>query len=293
MKTHRRRRGPAIERRSIPLDIAEWRFTNGADTDGTFEGYLSIFNVTDTYGTRMLPGCWAAGGLDEARLYPLLDMHDSSSAVRSVLGGFTAKEDAKGLKITGQWAATQAGQDARTIAGMGFAPELSVGFVRLGALADDPDALNKTRLVEGSLIIKGMASTPGAELTGVRSDAGGIETRAWPPVAGSYEALTESLRDAGQAWAVERFSFDDDSDWWLTVEATFSDRVVVGVVDYDAGERTYWQLPYTLDDGKPVLGEATEVKVVSQVQPRIEIPAVPVDRRRAAAAFRLRTAQLG
>ena len=164
-----------IERRVFSSDDIEWRFSNGPDTDGTFTGYLSIFDVTDSYGTRMRPGCFKAGGLQEERIYPLLDMHDTTSAVRSVLGGFKASEDTKGLKIEGQFAATQAGQDARTIAGMGFAPDLSVGFIRRATQEDDETAITAAELIEGSLIIRGFASTPGAELVSVRKAVCQIE----------------------------------------------------------------------------------------------------------------------
>lgn len=158
-----------VERRINPADSAEFRFTNGPE-DGGFVGYLSIWDVTDSYGTRMRPGAFKAGGLEEGRVYPLLDMHDSSSAVRSVLGGFTATEDPKGLLIEGSFAATQAGQDARTIAGMGFAPDLSVGFVRVANQEDDENAIIAARLLEGSLIIRGFAATPGASMVSVRSN---------------------------------------------------------------------------------------------------------------------------
>lgn len=161
----------SIERRVVPAVETEFRFTNGPE-DGGFTGYLSIFGVTDSYGTRMMPGCFKAGGLEEGRMYPLLDMHDSTSAVRSVLGGFTAVEDERGLLIGGTFAATQAGQDARTLAGMGFAPELSVGFVRLRNQEEDESAIISARLVEGSLIIRGFAATPGAEMVAVRSNTG-------------------------------------------------------------------------------------------------------------------------
>lgn len=158
-----------LERRIVAAPEAEFRFTNGPE-DGSFTGYLSIWDVTDTYGTRMRPGAFRAGGLEEGRLYPLLDMHDSSSAVHSVLGGFTATEDPRGLLIEGTFAATHAGQDARTVAGMGFAAELSVGFIRLANQADDETAIISAKLVEGSLIIRGFASTPGAEMVAVRSN---------------------------------------------------------------------------------------------------------------------------
>lgn len=164
---------PTLQHRwTDPVSVRELRFGNGPDLDGTFEGYLSVHGVTDSYGTRMLPGCWRAGGLDDD-LYTLLFMHDPNS-VGTVIGTFTAREDEKGLLISGRFAPTSAGQDARALAQMGAAPGLSVGFTALATLADDSDAFTACRLVEGSLIVARMASTPGALLSSVRQAVGGV-----------------------------------------------------------------------------------------------------------------------
>lgn len=284
---------PPIERRALDATEAEFRFTNGPEVDGTFEGYLSIHGVTDTYGTRMMPGCWRAGGLDETRLYPLLDMHASDSAVRNVLGGFHAVEDERGLKITGQFAATQAGQDARTLAGMGFAPELSVGFVRLAAQEDDPDALISCRLVEGSLIIKGMAATPGAELTAVRRTE--PEKRAWPPLQGSYEELGMKIHEAAKAWARDTYDIGEDDYFWVSVEGTFADSVVITVNiqrsdDSDADDvNDSFRFTWADGDDGFTLSDPQPVEVVSTVEDaRItRLPAAEVARQALVARGRL------
>lgn len=142
------------------------RFGNGPDLDGTFTGYGSVFGVTDTYGTRMMPGCWRSGGLDD-QPYALLWMHNPDV----VLGTFTAREDEKGLWVEGRYDATDVGQRARAQAQSGSAPALSVGFVRVETLADDENALTVCRLVEVSQITARMQSTPGAALTAVRAAA--------------------------------------------------------------------------------------------------------------------------
>lgn len=159
-----------MERRVLPGSEIEWRLAD--DTDGSFEGYLSVWDVTDSYGTRFRRGAYSRGGLDAERVFPLLDMHDTSSAVRSVLGGFTAAEDDRGLVVRGRFAPTQAGQDARALAALGFAPDLSVGFERVENDEEDATSIVAARLVEGSLIIRGFAATPGAEVVAVRSKSG-------------------------------------------------------------------------------------------------------------------------
>lgn len=140
------------------------RFGNGPELDGVFTGYGSVFGVTDSYGTRMMPGCWRAGGLDE-QPYALLWMHDPMQ----VAGTFTAKEDEKGLWLEGRYDATDIGQRCRQQALSGSAPGLSVGFTVLNTLADDDTAFTSARLVEVSQITARMASTPGAELAQVRA----------------------------------------------------------------------------------------------------------------------------
>lgn len=149
-----------------PVAVGQLRFGNGPELDGTFEGYLSVHGVTDSYGTRMMPGCWRAGGLDD-KPYALLWMHDPTQ----VIGTFTATEDERGLLISGRFDATDEGQRARARAQSGSAPGLSVGFNPRQSLPDDPDAFTVCELIEGSLITARMASTPGASVTGVRAAA--------------------------------------------------------------------------------------------------------------------------
>lgn len=152
-----------IRYHTAKFDDLEHRILEGEDITGGFAGYGSIFDVTDSYGTRMRPGCFRAGGLDD-QAYALLWMHDAEK----VIGTFRAREDEKGLWIEGKFAGTTAGQDARVLAQMGAAPELSVGFVRQGNQNDDETAIVNARLVEVSLITARMASTPGAALVSVR-----------------------------------------------------------------------------------------------------------------------------
>lgn len=271
-----------IEYRNVSIASFERRFLDGDDVRGAFAGYANLHGVTDTYGTRFAPGAWVSGTPDLDQPTALLWMHDAASPV----GVFTAKEDAKGLFIEGSFDQTDEGQRARGRAMSGSAPELSVGFVRLRNGVEDEDEIISARLVEVSLITARMASTPGAALTAVRSKVG--EVRAWPPVEGSFEERTQRLRDAAEAWAVARFGErGPDNDWWLSVEATFAETVVVTVEQYgETPSRTSWEFPYTMaEDGAVELGEPREVDVVSAIQ-RGE--AADLNRRRRGLAMRLR-----
>jgi HK97 family phage prohead protease len=256
---------------SVP--VTELRFGNGPDLDGTFEGYLSVHGVTDSYGTRMLPGCWRAGGLDD-KPYALLWMHDPTQ----VVGTFTAKEDERGLLISGRFDATDEGQRARTRAQSGSAPGLSVGFVLEQTLADDPNGITVARLVEGSLITARMASTPGAQVTGVRQQtavpAGStraaveMEQRAIAPIAGSFEERREHLAEAVHAWALGRLGEPaQENDWYAYVEASFPDSVVATVARWTPeSSRETFRFDYTISDGRPVLGDPEPVEITAKVE---------------------------
>ncbi len=301
-RLHRRVAAPVADLRTgAAVPVTELRFGNGPDLDGTFEGYLSVHGVTDSYGTRMMPGCWRAGGLDD-KPYALLWMHDPTQ----VVGTFTAKEDERGLLISGRFDATDEGQRARTRAQSGSAPGLSVGFVLEQTLADDPDGITVARLVEGSLITARMASTPGAQVTGVRQTAivpaGAtraaveMEQRAIAPVAGSFEERREQLAEQVHAWALGRLGEPaQDNDWYAYVEASFPDSVVATVARWTPeSSRETFRFGYTMSDGRPVLGEPEPVEITAKVEPLGRVvqlaPHLAARRRKQlSAALRLRT----
>lgn len=134
------------------------------EAGGTFEGYAVLWDIEDSWGTKFAPRCASAGGLDED-LYALLDMHDREKPV----GTFTAKEDDRGLLITGTWDDTSAGRDARARALSGSAPGLSIGFQALMIDPDDETRFLQIRLVEVSQITARMQAVPGAGFTGARA----------------------------------------------------------------------------------------------------------------------------
>lgn len=132
---------------------------------GTFEGYLCLHDVVDSYGTEWAPGAWSAGGLDTTeRAYALLHMHDPYTPV----GTFSAREDDTGLWIAGAWDDSTAGRDARARGKSGSMPALSVGFEALAVDPDKPSRFLQTRLVEGSQITARMGAVPGAGFSKTR-----------------------------------------------------------------------------------------------------------------------------
>lgn len=157
-------RTPTFEtRRAAPIDMQGIDLRASA-TDGSFEGFLCRFNVTDSYGTHFVPGSFQTGGLDE-RLYALLWMHNPTMPGAT----FTAREKGnEGLWIEGAYDDTSLGNDLRTRAKSGSASELSCGFVWRDSSPDDENAITSAKLVEGSQITARMASVPGSQIEAVR-----------------------------------------------------------------------------------------------------------------------------
>lgn len=129
-----------------------------------FRGWACRHNVTDAYGTEFAPGAWSDGGLDDSP-YALCWMHDPTVPV----GVFRATDKPDGLWIRGWWDKTRDGQDARTKAKSGSAPELSVGFRSAVFDEDKKDRIVSVKLVEVSQITARMAAVPGSQLTSARS----------------------------------------------------------------------------------------------------------------------------
>lgn len=100
------------------------------------------------------------------------------------------------------------------------------------------------------------------------------EEKAWPPLEGSMEETQERLRQALNAWAAQIYGpRDEENDWWVSIDGTFEDDVVVTVRVW-SGEReeSSFRIPYVEGaDGSIELGEAEEVEVRTTVT--VETPA--------------------
>lgn len=97
--------------------------------------------------------------------------------------------------------------------------------------------------------------------------AGPSEAKSWPPLEDSYEDLISDVREAAQAWATAVYGAPaDDNYWWLCVDGTFPDHVVISVTDNT--DTTSYQFPYTMTtDGEDVvLGDPTEVEVITSAE---------------------------
>jgi len=108
------------------LDFA---FELKAADDGTFEGYGSVFNITDRGGDIVIPGAFAntlAEAKKAGRMPAMLWQHNQ----REPIGVYSEmSEDAVGLRVKGRLALkTQRGSEAYELMKMGALTGLSIGY---------------------------------------------------------------------------------------------------------------------------------------------------------------------
>lgn len=110
------------------VDVA-WEMQFDSETEGTFSGYGSVFNVKDTYADVVLPGAFTrtlADAQSKGRLPMMLWQHDYTQPI----GKWTEmSQDERGLRVKGRLAInTRAGRDAYELLKMGALDGLSIGF---------------------------------------------------------------------------------------------------------------------------------------------------------------------
>jgi HK97 family phage prohead protease len=91
-------------------------------------------------------------------------------------------------------------------------------------------------------------------------------TKAYVTLEGSYEETSAMLWPSLQDWCRDAYGRSSE----CVLEATYDDRVIVCVMSWggEGYERAYWEIPYTLGDAGPELGEAREVVVTGAVAPK-------------------------
>lgn len=121
-----------------------------ADDTGTFEGYLSVFNVEDQGGDLVEPGAFRKTIKDRGGVFTLLWQHDHKSPI----GTFKAEEDAYGLKIFGRFIlAVKQAQEAYELLKAGALNGLSIGFKAIqDPVVSGVRHLKEVKLYEGSLV---------------------------------------------------------------------------------------------------------------------------------------------
>jgi uncharacterized protein len=123
------------------------------DDKGAFEGYASVFNITDQGGDVVEKGAFEQSLNSKAlSAIPLLYQHD----VTKPLGVWRAvKEDHKGLWVRGQLSLdTQQGREVYALMKMGALTGLSIGYRAVKSMKDSSGVrhLQQIDLIEISLV---------------------------------------------------------------------------------------------------------------------------------------------
>jgi len=151
-----------LETKELPFELKSFN-----EEAGTFSGYLSVFDVEDSYGDMVIKGAFKRT-LRHKKEFPLLWSHD----VTMPIGGFTGKEDAKGLLIDGKLTlGVQKAQEARALMLDKIVKGLSIGYQTVKEEIDNQTKKRKlleVNLWEGSICVFG--ACPGAEVAEVKSD---------------------------------------------------------------------------------------------------------------------------
>lgn len=158
--------------------------------DGTFEGYGSVFNITDQGGDIVVPGAFAenlAAQKAKGRLPAMLWQHRASEPI----GVYKQmEEDAIGLRVSGQLALkTTRGAEAYELMKMGALSGMSIGYRSRDDSYDRVTGvrtLKKLDLIELSLVTFPMNDA--SRVSSVKSSIEELET---------IRDAEKFLRDAG------------------------------------------------------------------------------------------------
>lgn len=139
-----------MEHRQFPLEI------KAVEKTGEFSGYLSVFDVVDSYRDVVMPGAFAetlAEWHTKGRYPPLLWQHNS----REPIGPFLVmREDQKGLYVEGKLLLDlQRAREAHVLMEHKVVSGMSIGFETIGEEVDKQNRLRKLtkiKLWEGSIV---------------------------------------------------------------------------------------------------------------------------------------------
>ena len=167
------------------------------EESGVFEGYASTFGNMDLQHDIVMPGAFSATLASNKGKVPILMAHQTA---RIVGFGIDAEEDAKGLKVRGQFALdADDGRNAYAItkaaAANGSKLGLSIGYgVRKnGAEWDEEQNVRKLKAVDlYEYSIAAVPANPRARVSRVKAEREHREAGDW-----TIRDFEEHLRDAG------------------------------------------------------------------------------------------------
>jgi HK97 family phage prohead protease len=148
----------------------EFKYTMGeGDAEaGTFTGYLSVYDVVDSYGDVVKRGAFKKS-IKDKKEFPILWSHD----IFEPIGIFAAVEDEKGLLVTGKLNLdVQRGREIRSLMAQGAVKGLSIGYRVIDSKPAEREGvlvrlLKEIDLWEGSPCV--FQACPDAEVDEVKS----------------------------------------------------------------------------------------------------------------------------
>ncbi len=132
--------------KKLEKKFLDFKYTmgEGEAESGTFTGYLSVFDVVDSYGDVVKKGAFRKS-IKDKKEFPILWSHDMFEP----LGVFIAVEDDKGLLITGKLNLdVQRGREIRSLMAQGAVKGLSIGYRVMDSKPAERDGLQVRLLKE-------------------------------------------------------------------------------------------------------------------------------------------------
>lgn len=166
MKIETKNAAPDIQHKSV---VTEFK----AQSDGTFEGYASVFNNKDSYGDIVRPGAYTKTLMERGNKVKVLYNHNWDNLIGTPK---QMKEDTYGLWVQAQIiTALSLGKDVLELMRAGALSEMSIGYqaIKYNYLSDDTDSywpgreLLEVKLFEFSPVT--FAANELAAITGVKS----------------------------------------------------------------------------------------------------------------------------
>lgn len=225
----------------------EFKELKADEEKGTFEGYLSVYDVVDLGNDMVRKGAFDKTIKENDGVVPLLYMHD----VRQPIGTLELKNDDHGLKVEGQLLLDiQRAGETYTLLKADVMTGLSIGYQTVRAkIVKGVRNLIELKLLDGSLVLNPMNTE--AVVTGVKNDGQKVED-----FDANYERLTLQSARSRMLWALGDTL--DEVMWdWDNEDLSNEDKISQSDESIQQFHKAYLELlPRILTGGKMELPDA-------------------------------------
>lgn len=182
-----------MQKLDLLLEDCDLKF---AKSEGTFEGYLSVFGNVDSYGDTIIKGAYVDTLKDRKRMPPMLLNHDAFSVPIGVWKSMS--EDDRGLRVQGELTkGNTISEQVHASMKHGAMTGLSIGYRAIKAEENDHGGhdLHKIDLREGSVVTMPAEDAARIDVVKFEEEFGQIE---------SIRDFEYSLREAGCSRALAK-----------------------------------------------------------------------------------------